>query len=72
MVKLEKGKFTEEPVKSQFGYHIILLEDSRQASFPSFEEVKPQLAQRAQQQKLAKFRDDLKNKARTDYKFGAQ
>ena len=72
MIQLEKGKFTEVPVKSQFGYHIILLEDSRQASFPSFEEVKPQLAQRAQQQKLAKFREDLKNKARTDYKFGGQ
>ena len=72
MTQLQKGKFTETPVKSQFGYHIILLEDTRTATFPSFEEVKPQLAQRAQQQKLAKFRDDLKNKARTDYKFGAQ
>ena len=72
MVKLQKGQFTEEPVKSQFGYHIIRLDDTRTASFPSFEEVKPQLAQRAQQQKLAKFRDDLKNKAKTDYKFSAQ
>lgn len=72
MVKLQKGQFTEEPVKSQFGYHVIRLDDTRTASFPSFEEVKPQLAQRAQQQKLAKFRDDLKAKARTDYKFSAQ
>ena len=72
MVKLQKGQFTDEPVKSQFGYHIIRLDDTRTASFPSFEEVKPQLAQRAQQQKLAKFRDDLKNKAKTDYKFSAQ
>ena len=72
MTKLTKGQFTDAPVKSQFGYHVILLEDTRSASFPSFEEVKPQLAQRAQQQKLAKYRDDLKNKARTDYKFGAQ
>lgn len=72
MVKLQKGQFTEEPVKSQFGYHVIRLDDTRTASFPSFEDVKPQLAQRAQQQKLAKFRDDLKAKARTDYKFSAQ
>ncbi|MEX8495031.1 peptidylprolyl isomerase [Sphaerotilus sp.] len=72
MVKLEKGKFTETAVKSQFGYHIIMLEDSRAATFPSLEEVKPQLSQRLQQAKMTKFREDLKTKAKTDYKFGAQ
>ncbi|WP_310460806.1 peptidylprolyl isomerase [Sphaerotilus sp.] len=72
MVKLDKGKFTETAVKSQFGYHIILLEDSRTATFPSMEEVKPQLSQRLQQAKMNKFREDLKAKAKTDYKFGAQ
>jgi peptidyl-prolyl cis-trans isomerase C len=72
MVKLEKGKFTETAVKSQFGYHIIMLEDSRAATFPSLEEVKPQLSQRLQQAKMNKFREDLKAKAKTDYKFGAQ
>jgi len=72
MVKLEKGKFTETAVKSQFGYHIIQLDDSRAASFPSLEEVKPQLSQRLQQAKMNKFRDDLKAKAKTDYKFSAQ
>lgn len=69
MVKLEKGKFTETPVKSQFGWHIIQLDDVRDAQFPPFEEVKPQLSQRLQQAKLAKFRDELKAKAKTDYKF---
>ena len=34
MSKLEKGKFTEEPVKTQFGYHVILLEDSRPIEAP--------------------------------------
>ncbi|MFM2065897.1 MAG: hypothetical protein RLZZ584_806 [Pseudomonadota bacterium] len=72
MVALEKGKFTETPVKSQFGFHIILLEDVRNAQFPPLEEVKAQLQQRLSQQKLAKYRDDLKAKAKTDYKFGAQ
>jgi peptidyl-prolyl cis-trans isomerase C len=72
MVKLEKGKFTETAVKSQFGYHIIQLEDSRAATFPSLEEVKPQLSQRLQQTKMTKFREELKAKAKTDYKFGAQ
>lgn len=69
MTKLEKGKFTETPVKSQFGWHIIKLDDVRDAQFPGLEEVKPQLTQRLQQAKIAKFRDDLKAKAKTDYKF---
>jgi len=35
VAKLEKGKFTLEPVKTQFGYHVILLEDTRAKSVPS-------------------------------------
>ncbi|MFD2271516.1 peptidylprolyl isomerase [Undibacterium arcticum] len=46
VAKLEKGKFTEEPVKSQFGYHIILLEDSRMKEAPPFEQIKPGLIQK--------------------------
>lgn len=72
MVKLKKGEMTAEPVKSQFGWHIIKLEDSREAQFPPFEEVKPQIQQRLQQQKLAAFRDEMKSKAKTDYKFTTQ
>ncbi len=71
MSKLEKGKFTETPVKSQFGYHIIKLEDSRATQFPPYDEVKVQLQQRNAQAKLAKYRDDLKAKAKTDFKFSA-
>jgi len=70
MTKLEKGKFTEEPVKSQFGYHIIQLEDVREAQFPPLEDIKAQLRQRLEQQKMAKFQEELKAKAKTDYKFG--
>jgi len=69
MTKLEKGKYTEEPVKSQFGFHVILLEDVRDAQFPALDEVKGQLRQRLEQQKLAKFQEDLRTKAKTDYKF---
>ena len=70
LLKLKKGDITSAPVKSQFGWHIIKLEDERVAQFPEFEEVKAQIIQRGMQAKLAKFRDDLKTKARTDYKFG--
>jgi peptidyl-prolyl cis-trans isomerase C len=69
MVKLKKGEMTQEPVKSQFGYHIIRLDDTRDAQFPPFDEVKEQLKQRAKQQKLAAFRDEVRAKAKTDYKF---
>ena len=72
MTQLEKGKFTETPVKSQFGFHIIQLEDVRAAQFPSLEEVKAQLQQRLTQQKMTEFRDNLRKKAKTDYKFSEQ
>ena len=70
LTKLKKGEMTDTPVKSQFGYHIIKLEDTREAQFPPLADVKAQIAQRLDQQKLAKFRDEIKSKAKTDYKFG--
>ena len=69
MVKLKKGEMTTEPVKTQFGYHIIRLDDTREAQFPPIDEVKPQIKQRLEQQRLAAFRDELRAKAKTDYKF---
>lgn len=69
MTKLKKGEMTQEPVKSQFGYHIIRLDDTRPAQVPPFEEVKAQIKQRLEQQKLAAFRDEVRAKAKTDYKF---
>jgi peptidyl-prolyl cis-trans isomerase C len=69
LAKLKKGEMTQEPVKSQFGYHIIRLEDTREAAFPAFEEVKPQLKQRMEQIKLQQFQEELRTKAKTDFKF---
>ncbi|MPM87272.1 putative parvulin-type peptidyl-prolyl cis-trans isomerase [bioreactor metagenome] len=64
LVKLKKGQMTAVPVKSQFGWHIIRLDDTRDAQMPKLEEVKPQIAQQLQQQKLAKFQEDLRAKAK--------
>lgn len=61
---LGKGKMTEAPVKTDFGYHIIKLEDTRPLTAPSFEEVKPRLLQQAQQQMIAKMVEDLRGKAK--------
>jgi peptidyl-prolyl cis-trans isomerase C len=69
MSKLKKGEMTETPVKTQFGYHIIRLEDTREANFPAFEDVKGQIKQRLEQVKMQSFQDELRAKAKTDYKF---
>ena len=69
LIKLKKGEMTETPVKSQFGWHIIRLEDTREASFPGFDEVKAQIKQRLEQNKLQKYQEELRTKAKTDYKF---
>ncbi|HSC01050.1 MAG TPA: peptidyl-prolyl cis-trans isomerase, partial [Burkholderiaceae bacterium] len=69
MTSLKKGEMTEAPVKTQFGYHIIRLDDVREAKFPEFDAVKPQIEQRLAQLKLQKYQEDLRKAAKTDYKF---
>lgn len=66
LVKLEKGKFSAEPVKSEFGYHVIMLEDTRPLKHPAMEEVKPQIQQRLQQQMVEKHILELRGKAKVD------
>ena len=63
---LEKDKFTEEPVKSKFGYHVILLEDTRPNPAPTLEQVKPGLTQQVQQQNFVKMVEDMKAKAKIE------
>jgi peptidyl-prolyl cis-trans isomerase C len=53
-------------VKSQFGWHIIRVDDVRQAQLPAFDEVKPQIAQQMQQQKLSEFQNKLREKAKVE------
>ncbi len=72
MTALKKGEMTETPVKSQFGFHIIRLEDTRDAQFPDFDSVKPQIQQRLAQMKLQEFQESLRKSAKTDYKFPGQ
>ena len=66
LVKLNKGQTTETPVKSQFGYHVIRLDDIRTAQLPEFEQLKPQIAQQMEQQKLAAFQQELRGKAKIE------
>jgi peptidyl-prolyl cis-trans isomerase C len=64
MVKLEKGQMTDAPVKSQFGFHVIRVDDVRDAQLPKLDEVKPQITQQLTQSKLGKFQEDLRAKAK--------
>ncbi|MCU0896620.1 MAG: peptidylprolyl isomerase [Burkholderiales bacterium] len=64
LVKLQKGQYTMVPVQTQFGWHVILLEDVRATKFPPFDEVKNELKQRIQQQNVAKYVADLRSKAK--------
>jgi peptidyl-prolyl cis-trans isomerase C len=63
MIALKKGAVTETPVKTQYGYHVIKLEDTRPLKVPPFEEVKQQVAEQMQQKKLQGFREELMKKA---------
>jgi peptidyl-prolyl cis-trans isomerase C len=66
MIKLNKGETTKTPVKSQFGFHVIRVDDIREAQLPKLDEVKPQIQQQLQQQKLAKFQQDLRASAKVE------
>ncbi|TAK66430.1 MAG: peptidylprolyl isomerase [Betaproteobacteria bacterium] len=66
VARLAKGQFTDEPVKSQFGYHVILLEDSRPRQVQPLEQIKPALTQQVQQQNLKKLFDEMKAKAKIE------
>jgi peptidyl-prolyl cis-trans isomerase C len=64
--KLEKGKYTETPVQTQFGWHVIQLDDVRPMQFPAFDTVKQQLLARMQEQEVQKFVTELRSKAKIE------
>ena len=66
MVKLKKGETTAAPVKSQFGWHVIRVDDIRDAQLPKLDDIRPQIAQQLQQQKLAQFQDALRKNAKVE------
>ncbi len=64
MVSLKKGELYDTPVKTQFGYHVIKLDDVRTAKIPTLEEVTPQIKEGLQQKKLQAFQQQLRAKAK--------
>lgn len=63
MVKLKKGEITAQPVKTQFGWHIIQLEDTRKLDFPTFDQLKNRIANKLMQDDLRAYLADLRSKA---------
>jgi peptidyl-prolyl cis-trans isomerase C len=66
MVKLEKGKMTEAPVRSRFGFHVIQLDDVRPVNFPKLDQVKQQIQQRIAGQRVDNMIRDLRAKAKVE------
>lgn len=64
LVKLNKGQITEIPVQTQFGWHVIRLEDVRDTQFPPLEQVAPQIREGLQQQKVQAYIDTLRKSAK--------
>jgi peptidyl-prolyl cis-trans isomerase C len=63
---MKPGTYTKEPVQTQFGWHIIELQETRKAEPPPFEEAKPQLAALVKRQKLGEKLTDMRNNAMID------
>lgn len=66
LTKLKKGQMTEAPVQTQFGWHVIRLEDERATKVPTFEEAKGELQQLMQRQLVQKIVADLRAKAKIE------
>ncbi len=66
VTSLKKGETTKTPVKTDFGYHVIQVEDVRPLKVPTFAEMKEQFRQRAQQQQIQKLVADLRQKAKVE------
>ncbi|MCA3022151.1 MAG: peptidylprolyl isomerase [Burkholderiales bacterium] len=65
---LQKGQTTPNAIKTQFGWHVIRLDDSRDNKPPKFEDVKENFRQRAQQEMIARLVQDLRSKAKIEEK----
>jgi peptidyl-prolyl cis-trans isomerase C len=64
--KLEKGAYTKEPVKSQFGFHVIKLEDKRVAPPPAYEQVEAQVRQLVMRDKYVALIEKAKAEQKID------
>jgi peptidyl-prolyl cis-trans isomerase C len=65
---LEKGKYTQVPVQTQYGWHVIKLEDYRTPEPPAFDQVKEQVKGFVQRKKLQAYLEELRKAAKIEKK----
>jgi peptidyl-prolyl cis-trans isomerase C len=63
LTKLRKGQYTQEPVQTDFGYHVIMVDDTRATKLPPLDQVRDQIRQRLNQQKVENLLEELRAKA---------
>jgi peptidyl-prolyl cis-trans isomerase C len=68
LTTLQKGQLTETPIKTQFGYHVIRLDDTRPTKIATIEEIKPTISSWLTQQKLQTYQQELRKKAKIQEK----
>lgn len=68
VAKMKKGQTSKAPVQTQFGWHVIRLEDTREVPAPSFEEVQDQLRMQAQNQRVDAYLAELRKGAKIEVK----
>ncbi len=66
VTSLKKGQMTQTPVQTPFGWHVIEVEDEKPLKLPSFDQVKPQLQQRVEQEHIQKLIADLRASAKVE------
>lgn len=66
LARLKKGQMTDAPIQSEFGWHVIRLDDERAVKVPTVDEAKPQIMQMLQQQQIQKAVSDLRAKAKIE------
>jgi peptidyl-prolyl cis-trans isomerase C len=67
-IKLKKGDYTTEPVKTQFGWHVIKVSDTRKVDIPPYDKIKGDVARLIQQDRIKKKMDELRSEAKIDIK----
>jgi peptidyl-prolyl cis-trans isomerase C len=61
---LKKGEITQQPVETQYGWHVIRLEDTRTPTIPEFDDVKQQVEQMTQRKKIEAYLEELRKSAK--------
>ena len=64
VTQLKKGGIVDKPVQTQFGWHVIMVDDTRPVQFPPLDQVRPQIEEMLRQQTLSKYQEDLRSKAK--------